>query len=135
MATKQYLDKTGLSRLWEKICWQDQDLLDKITANSNRIDEIAQQQGKIWVESATTMAWDSEPTLVAEQGIIYVYTDARTVLNQTAPRVKIGDGETLLKDLQFIDEDINTAIRNLETRIDDKVGCRMDETTLQFYKD
>lgn len=135
MATKYYLDKAGMQHFWTKICWQDQDLLSKITANANRIAEIAQQQGKIWVENATTAAWDSEPTLVAEQGIIYVYTDARTVLNQTAPRVKIGDGETLLKDLQFIDEDINTAIKNLETRIDDKVGCRMDETTLQFYKD
>lgn len=134
-AIRQYLDKAGLQRLWEKICWQDRDLLDKITINSNRIDEIIEHQEKIWVEYDTTARWNAQPDLVSERGIIYVYSDARTVLNQSAPRVKIGDGSSLLINLAFIDEDINIAIRNLNTRVNDKVGCRMDETTLQFYKD
>lgn len=135
MAVREYLDKAGVQRLWEKICWQDRDLLDKITINSNRINEIIQHQGKVWVEYNTTARWDSQPELISERSTIYVYSDARTVLNQSAPRVKIGDGQSLLKNLQFIDEDINTAIRNLSQRIDDKVGCRMEETTLEFYKD
>lgn len=134
-AIRQYLDKAGVQRLWEKLCWQDQDLLNKITVNSNRINEIIEHQGQIWVEYDTTARWNAQPELVSERGIIYVYSDARTVLGQSAPRVKIGDGSSLLVNLAFIDEDINTAIRNLNTRVDDKVGCRMDETTLQFYKD
>lgn len=134
-AIRQYLDKAGVQRLWEKLCWQDQDLLNKITVNSNRIDEIIEHQEKVWVEYDTTARWNAQPDLVSERGVIYVYSDARTVLGQNAPRVKIGDGSSLLVDLAFIDEDINTAIRNLNTRVDDKVGCRIDETTLQFYKD
>lgn len=135
MAVRQYLDQEGLQRLWEKICWQDRDLLNKITINSNRIDEIVEHQGKVWIEYDTTARWEAQPELVSERGIIYVYSDGRTILGQIAPRVKIGDGNTLLKNLIFIDEDINEAIRNLNQRVDDKVGCRIDETTLQFYKD
>ena len=130
MATKQYLDKAGLSRLWEKICWQDQDLLDKITANSNRIDEII--DGDTEVEYGTTAYWNGQPDLVSESGVIYVYSDAKTIRNLPAPRMKIGDGVTLLKNMFFIDEDITAAIANLAS---DKVGCRMVETTLQFYTD
>lgn len=133
MAIKQYLDKTGLQSLWSKVCWQDQDLLEKITANSNRIDEIV--QGEVEVLYDTCANWDAQTSLRSKGSTIYVYTDARTVLGNNAARVKIGDGVTLLTNLPFIDEDIETAIKNLETRIDDKVGCRMDETTLQFYKD
>lgn len=142
MPTIEYLDRVGLEHFWEKICWQDRDLLDKITANSNRINEIAQIQGKIWVHYDTTAKWNAQPELVSERGIIYVYSDARSVLGHSAPRVKIGDGVTLLSELAFMDADIITAINNMCTvtqeeknKWNDKVGCRMEETTLQFYKD
>lgn len=130
MATLQYLDKAGLSRLWEKICWQDQDLLRQIQANSERIDEIIEGEAK--VEYGTVSYWNGQPDLVSESGTIYVYSDAKTIRNLPAPRVKIGDGVTLLKNMFFIDEDIESAIQNLANN---KVSCRMIETTLQFYTD
>lgn len=130
MATLQYLDKAGLSRLWEKICWQDLDLLRQIQANSDRIDEIIEGEAK--VEYGTVSYWNGQPDLVSESGTIYVYSDAKTIRNLPAPRVKIGDGVTLLKDMFFIDEDIESAIQNLANN---KVSCRMIETTLQFYTD
>ena len=130
MATTQYLDKAGVQRLWEKICWQDSELLAKIEANSERIDEIISEEAK--VEYGTVSYWNGQPDLVSESGVIYVYSDAKTIRNLPAPRVKIGDGITLLKNMFFIDEDIESAIQNLANN---KVSCRMVETTLQFYTD
>lgn len=139
MAIKQYLDKAGLQNLWHKVCWQDKDLLEKIEDNARKIDEIVEDQVEIQYD--TSAHWEEKSSLVSHTGVIYIYTDARTVLGNNAARVKIGDGITLLKNLPFIDEDIDTAIRNLVpitvqdvANWNDKVGCRLvEETTLQFY--
>lgn len=141
MAIKQYLDKTGLQNLWSKICWQDQDLLEKIEANTGRINEIVEDQVEIQYD--TSAHWEEKSSLVSHTGVIYVYTDARTVLGNSAARVKIGDGVTLLTNLPFIDEDVVDAIDNLVpitvedvANWNDKVGCRIvNTTTLQFYND
>lgn len=134
MAIKQYLDKTGLQSLWSKVCWQDRDLLEKIN-------EIVEDQVEIQYD--TSENWAAKSSLVSHTGVIYVYTDAGTVLGNNAARVKIGDGVTLLKNLPFIDQDIETAINNLVpitvqdvANWNDKVGCRVvNTTTLQFYND
>lgn len=139
MAIKQYLDKTGLQSLWSKVCWQDKDLLEKIEANTRRINEIVEDQVEIQYDTCEN--WAAKSSLVSHTGVIYIYTDARTVLGNNAARVKIGDGVTLLTNLPFIDQDIETAINNLVpitvqdvANWNDKVGCRLvEETTLQFY--
>lgn len=55
-----------------------------------------------------TATWDAQPTLVAEQGVIYVYSDhvTKTVVGSTVfvPGVKIGDGTSYLIDMPFLDQ-------------------------------
>jgi len=51
-----------------------------------------------------TAGWNSDPTLVAEEGAFYVYTDAATYDGQLVPRLKIGDGSTYLIDLPFLND-------------------------------
>lgn len=54
----------------------------------------------------TTATWNSTPTLVAEKGHIYVYSDYDTkeVEGETVniPALKIGDGTSYLIDMPFI---------------------------------
>lgn len=52
----------------------------------------------------TTAEWDSTPDLIAQDGVIYVYTEHHVLENKPIPGVKIGDGVTKLIDLPFIEE-------------------------------
>jgi len=60
-----------------------------------------------YVLSNTTEEWNETPELVSKENYIYVYTDYKTTLidgNEVdVPGLKIGDGETLLIDLPFVD--------------------------------
>ena len=49
----------------------------------------------------TTEEWDSQTTLVSEDGAVYVYTDAYTVGGENVPDIKIGDGLAYVVDLPF----------------------------------
>lgn len=101
MATKQYLDEVGLQRLWERICEQDRDLLNKITINANDIAELKQQIGEPMVRYNTVDGWNSQPQLLSEKGVIYIYLD-RNVNNTIVPGFKVGNGAYLI-DIQFVD--------------------------------
>lgn len=101
MATRYYLDEQGLSTLWGRICTQDQELLDKITINSNRIDELQQEIGEPRVQYNTTEGWNSQPSLLSKVGVIYIYLD-RSVNDTIVPGFKVGNGAYLI-DLQFVD--------------------------------
>ena len=142
MAVKEYLDKAGVQQLWNRICEQDRDLLDKTIENSNRIDEIIEQGQKVWVEYDTTANWNRQTTLVGKRGIIYVYSDAKEFEGVKLPRLKIGNGVNLLKDMYFIDQDIVHALNNLipvtqeeKDKWNNKVTCNINQETLIFSKD
>lgn len=142
MAIKQYLDQEGLQLLWQKICLQDQDLNNKIIINSNKINEILEQIGSVKVLYDTTANWNAQPNLISEQGVIYIYSDAKTYDGQALPRIKIGNGVSYLRTIYFIDQDIVHQLENLvpitEQDIinwNDKVTCYRDHETLIFTKE
>ena len=65
----------------------------------------------------TVAYWDSYPSLIAQQGTVYVYTDYSEVEGQLVPNFKIGDGTSYLLDMPFVsanmDEHIQDEIRHI----------------------
>ena len=65
--------------------------------------------GKEYVRYDTTAAWNARTTLVAERGILYVYSDHDIYIDHETgdtifvPGIKVGDGTSLLSALPFID--------------------------------
>ena len=142
MAIKSYLDQEGVQILWGKICDQDRDLLDKITANSNRISELEEEIGSPMVRYNTVDGWNQQRTLISETGVIYIYLN-REVNGLTVPGIKIGNGELLIN-LKYIDKQYiehmedSTAHITAEERAswNNKVSVSIDGTRemLQFIK-
>ena len=85
---------------------------------SEAIDAITAEGAKIRYN--TTAGWNSQVTLVSEEGVVYVYTDY--LLNENddpIPAFKVGDGLAYLIDLPF-NEDINSKhIQNTHIHITD----------------
>ena len=86
MADKQYyLDEAGL---------QLYDILIK-----QHIDD----QNKVFYDTYDN--WESQPTLVGKNGCIYIYSDwGESPEGRKIAGFKVGDGETLLKDIIFTDQ-------------------------------
>lgn len=65
--------------------------------------------GKEYVRYDTTAAWNARTTLVAERGILYIYSDHASYIDQDTgetvyvPGIKVGNGTSLLSVLPFID--------------------------------
>ena len=61
--------------------------------------------GSSKVQYNSTAGWNAQPTLVADRGVIYVYSDYKSVTidgdTVPVPGFKVGDGSSLLKDLPF----------------------------------
>lgn len=55
------------------------------------------------VEYNTTAGWNSNPSFITNEGVIYIYTD-RKIDGKVVPGIKIGNGAPLI-DLAFIDQD------------------------------
>lgn len=54
----------------------------------------------------TKAEWDSQPSLLSEKNVIYIYTDHQTIDNGDGtytiiPAIKIGDGKSYLIDMPF----------------------------------
>lgn len=92
---------------------------------------------------ATTETWNSQPSLVARKGFIYIYSDWKTdTVGNPLAGIKIGDGNAYLIDMPFLDDmyyaHINDAIVHItkEEREfwNNKVRCYMaeDNTNLIF---
>ena len=63
----------------------------------------------------TTAEWALTPSLIAERGAIYVYSDKSYVLDDQGnrvdvPGVKIGDGTSYLIDMPFVADDIGAQL-------------------------
>ena len=73
---------------------------------SEAIDELNEEGAK--VKCNTTAGWNSQIDLVAEEGVVYVYTDyLLNEDNEPIPAFKVGDGLAYLIDIPF-NEDINS---------------------------
>ena len=86
MAEKQYyLDKSGL-QLYDMLIKHHIDL-----------------QNKVFYD--TYDHWESQPDLIGQQGCIYIYSDwGEAPDGRKVAGFKVGDGETLLKDIIFTDQ-------------------------------
>lgn len=75
------------------------------SGQTSAIQTIVNNEAHIYYSN--TAGWDGQPSLIAERGAIYVYSDHRTAVidgnTVTIPGMKIGDGSTYLIDLPFTD--------------------------------
>lgn len=61
--------------------------------------------------------WNSDPTVIAQQGTIYVYTDYYTVDDEPVPNFKVGDGTSFLIDMPFVSAAMDDHIRDIVRHI------------------
>lgn len=72
----------------------------------------------------TTAYWESQRSLITQQGVLYVYNDYRVVDGVKYPNFKIGDGTTYLVDLPFnsIDQAIAEKVDELQAAVQEHVA-------------
>lgn len=92
----------------------------------------------------TTENWNAHPEIEAQRGAIYIYSDAKIYEGIAVPDIKIGNGNSYLIDLPFIDDDIYYILSTYmpvtvedKLRWDNKLNCKMDESghTLIFNRE
>ena len=70
------------------------------------------------VEYGSTAEWNSQPTLIAEKGLIYVYSDYSVdSQGRNVAGIKVGDGKAYLIDMPFVDETMYEHIQDIEIHI------------------
>ena len=105
--------------------FQSSGLLKTEFNKTNGIDAVIsilkEKYAKIYQD--TIENWNAQPKLIAEKNAIYVYTNFIYGGNETegenellVPHIKIGNGESYLIDLSFVNED---AMRRLYLHIND----------------
>ena len=98
------------------------------------VDEHGGGADKIQYDS--TAGWNAKPNLVAERGVVYIYSDYRTVteggVTKNVPGFKIGDGESLLIDLPFATdaevESIEEEVTEMQTTVEE-IGTVVEQHT------
>lgn len=60
----------------------------------------------------TVEYWNSYPSLIAQKGTVYVYTDAMEVDGELVPNFKIGDGTSYLIDAPFVSANVDKHIQD-----------------------
>lgn len=116
-------------------------LFGKIAKVINDLDPSAFEGSPVYQN--TTAEWDKQKTLIAEKGVIYIYTDYSFTDGDgdtcVVPNIKIGDGKAYLIDTPFITTITsellaiheNDAIKHItnEERLkwNNKVSCYLDE--------
>lgn len=123
---------------------QGKDGQDGLEQKVQQLEEaVAQIETTVDVYYDTKENWDAQPALVGELGKIYVYSNAKEYQGQLLPRIKIGNGESLLKDMYYMDQDIENAIKSIINITDEdidnwnnKVSVEIDDEqeTLTFVK-
>ena len=76
--------------------------------------------GKEYVKYNTTAGWNAQRTLIAERGILYIYSDHSTITTHEGrtlpvPGIKVGDGNSYLIDLPFASD---AEIKSIEDAVD-----------------
>ena len=69
--------------------------------------------GQVFYDS--TAQWNSQPELVAERSVVYVYSDSRYIENEQGRQIpvagiKIGDGTSYLIDMPFVTDALSALI-------------------------
>ena len=94
---KYYLNDDGIAYLWSKL--------------ENKI------QDNLIYYSRTTAQWNADITTISEKGVLYIYTDYKTIEQDgrecLLPGLKIGDGTSYLVDLPFINDGDNSAFNDM----------------------
>ena len=104
---KVYLGDVQLSNLY---------IEEQINAINEKLDK------SVSIERKTKQEWAEERSKIAEENVIYIYSNWETkeddqgnVIN--IPRVKIGDGMGYLIDLPFIDDTFESHIKNKDIHV------------------
>lgn len=64
------------------------------------------------IKYGTTAYWSEQTDLVAEEGIVYIYSDYYTVDDVPVAGIKVGDGTSYLIDMPFITSQYDLHIAN-----------------------
>lgn len=96
-------------------------------------------QGFSDVRYDSTANWDSQVTLVAERGVIYIYSDYQTSGSDVIPGFKVGDGTSYLIDMPFADTIYQNHISDTVSHItaaertawNNKVRCYQDAVDVE----
>lgn len=111
--------------------------LDNTTEFTANFGDIYMVDGNNRVLYATTATWNSQPSLKAKEGYIYIYADYRqNDEGQNIPSMKIGDGNAYLIDMPFADQLLYDHLRDEIRHItqeerkfwNNKVRCYIDES-------
>ena len=110
--------------------------LDNTTNFEADFGNVYMVDGNNRVLYATTETWNSQPSLRAKEGYIYIYADYRqNSEGQNIPSMKIGDGQAYLIDMPFTDQLLYDHLRDEIRHItqderkfwNNKVRCYIDE--------
>ena len=75
------------------------------SGQSSEIQRIIDSAAHIYYQ--TTAGWNEQPSLIAERGAIYVYSDHSSAIidgqAKSVPGIKVGDGTSYLLDMPFLD--------------------------------
>ena len=88
-----------------------------VTWSAAKINQAIANAGNVFYN--TVSGWAAEPQLVGQVKSMYVYTDAMQYEGQNIPRIKVGDGQTYLIDLPFLNEREIDHIANTSIHITD----------------
>lgn len=83
---------------------QHEDYIEFIVTDKNGTTRAVLYGAGSNIRYDTKANWDAQSDLISQQGNIYVYTDYTTDMLNNQPGVKIGDGQTLLIDLPFMND-------------------------------
>lgn len=83
------------------------------------------------IQYATEAEWNAQPTLLTNEGALYIYSDHTKVIDPETgevtviPAIKIGDGASYLSQLPFIgggaSPEIEQEVRELEQTVNDHI--------------
>jgi len=114
MDKKYYLDEEGL-RLYDILIKQHIASEDKVLYD-------------------TMENWDAQPDLMSKEGYVYIYSDWGTSPDgRKVAGFKVGDGETLLKDIIFTDQMYNDHIHDIICHITQEERENWNNKVTCFY--
>ena len=93
----KYLDSDGVAYLWKKL-------------------ENKTKDNLIYY-SKTTAEWNADINIISEKNVLYIYTDYKTIQQDgnliLLPGLKVGDGNSFLIDLPFINNGSDSRLEQI----------------------
>lgn len=72
------------------------------------------------IKHDTTEGWNSQPKLIAEEGVIYIYNDYKILDGKPIAGIKVGDGKAYLIDIPFTDELLYEHIDDVDKHVSEQ---------------